>query len=49
LPAGAAVFFGSSRPGDLRGGVTPPSGRRFAFQSWNDAGWTAQTLEAFRA
>jgi hypothetical protein len=49
LPAGAAVFFGSSRPGDLRGGVTPPSGHRFAFASWQAAGWTAQSLEAFRA
>jgi hypothetical protein len=48
LPQGAAVLFGRSDAGSLRGGVTPPSGRRFAFADWGDAGWTEADLHAFR-
>jgi hypothetical protein len=47
LPRGAETFFGTSRPGALRGGVTPPSGRRFPFADWHDAGWSDEDLAAF--
>ncbi|MGD9944388.1 MAG: TauD/TfdA family dioxygenase [Burkholderiaceae bacterium] len=49
LPAQAAVFFGRSEPGALRGGVTPPSGERFAFPDWAAAGWTEADLALFRS
>jgi hypothetical protein len=49
LPAGAATFFGNTAAGALRGGVTPPSGQRFAFASWQDAGWSPELLQAFGA
>jgi len=49
LPEQASVFFGFSEPGVLRGGVTPPVGERFAFPSWEAAGWGAADLAAFRS
>ncbi|HVZ45595.1 MAG TPA: TauD/TfdA family dioxygenase [Ramlibacter sp.] len=49
LPPGACTFFGDSRPGVFRGGVTPPSGRRFAFADWESAGWQPADLRAFGA
>ena len=49
LPDGARVFFGATRPGAMRGGITPPSGRRFAFEDWPDAGWTREDLRMFRS
>jgi len=48
LPEGAAVFFGSTQPGAIRGGITPPSGQRFAFADWRSAGWTDADLLLFR-
>lgn len=48
LPDGASVFFGSTQPGVIRGGITPPSGRRFAFEDWRSAGWTDAELRIFR-
>lgn len=48
LPDGAAVFFGTTQPGVVRGGITPPSGARFAFADWADAGWTDAELCTFR-
>lgn len=49
LPQGAGVFYGSTRGGTMRGGITPPSGRRFAFEGWADAGWTNEDLRLFRS
>ncbi|WP_077000537.1 TauD/TfdA family dioxygenase [Variovorax sp. KK3] len=49
LPNGAGVFYGSTRGGTMRGGITPPSGRRFAFEDWADAGWTHEDLGLFRS
>ncbi len=48
LPEGASTFFGTAQAGALRGGVMPPSGRRFAFESWEAAGWSASDLASFR-
>ena len=48
LPDGADVFFGSTQPGVMRGGITPPSGQRFAFADWHSAGWTDADLQLFR-
>lgn len=49
LPRGAETFFGDSTPGALRGGVTPPSGKRFSFNDWRAGGWTGADLEIFRS
>lgn len=49
LPPAAAVLFGDTGPGAVRGGVTPPSGRRFCFPGWTDAGWNTTELDEFRA
>lgn len=39
LPGEREEVWGSTEPGDLRGGVTPPAGPRFAFKDWAGAGW----------
>ncbi|VTU15172.1 Taurine catabolism dioxygenase TauD, TfdA family [Variovorax sp. PBL-H6] len=49
LPDGAGVFFGATQPGAIRGGITPPTGRRFAFEEWHSAGWTDADLRMFRS
>ncbi|MBB3182427.1 TauD/TfdA family dioxygenase [Variovorax sp. Sphag1AA] len=48
LPDDAVSIFGPTQAGVMRGGVTPPSGRRFAFSDWHDAGWTDADLGRFR-
>lgn len=49
LPEGASAVFGPTRAGAVRGGVTPPSGRRYAFESWEAAGWTRADRDALEA
>ncbi|VTU18243.1 Taurine catabolism dioxygenase TauD, TfdA family [Variovorax sp. PBS-H4] len=38
LPAEREEVWGSTEPGHVRGGVTPPAGPRFAFEDWASAG-----------
>jgi len=46
LPEGDAAIWGSADAGALRGGVTPASGSRHAFASWEDAGWDSAARRA---
>ena len=44
LPGEREVVWGSTKAGDVRGGVTPPVGPRFAFKDWASAGWTGEAF-----
>lgn len=44
LPDEREDVWGSTKPGDVRGGVTPPGGPRFAFGDWTSAGWTDEAV-----
>ena len=46
LPDERTVVWGSAVPGDVRGGVSPPVGSRFAFEDWACAGWPAEAVQA---
>ncbi|WP_077000550.1 TauD/TfdA family dioxygenase [Variovorax sp. KK3] len=44
LPRERHEAWGSTLGGALRGGVSPPSGARFAFADWASAGWSDELL-----
>jgi hypothetical protein len=47
LPREFERFYGSPEAGAMRGGLPHASGRRFAFDDWQEAGWTAQARADF--
>ena len=46
LPQERRDAWGSTLPGALRGGVSPPAGPRFAFADWASAGWSDAAASA---